>query len=126
MENIGKISFMENIGQLIINLFKVYGVWAGLGLLFLYGLFYKVFPVMIDVVKNFVDVVKGLGDKIEAASEKTSKDLAAIMTEFREDRRLSREAHKVEIESLLSNNERMVNQFINMTKGGLVNGSAKV
>lgn len=126
MENIGKISFMENIGQLIINLFKVYGVWAGLGLLFLYGLFYKVFPVMIDVVKNFVDVVKDLGDKIEAASEKTSKDLAAIMTEFREDRRLSREAHKVEIESLLSNNERMVNQFINMTKGGLVNGSAKV
>lgn len=111
---------MNDIGQLIINLFKLYGVWAGLGLLFLYGLFYKALPIALDVVKDFVDVVRGLGDKIEAASEKTSKDLANIMSEFREDRKLSREAHKLEIEGLLNNNERMINQFINMTKGNSI------
>lgn len=111
---------MNDIGNLVISLFKIYGVWAGLGLLFLYGLFYKAIPMMMDVVKNFIDVVKGLGDKMEAASEKTSKDLADIMTEFREDRKLSREAHKMEIEGLLNNNERMINQFISMTKGNSI------
>ncbi len=106
---------MDTVQTFIIGIFKQYGVAAGFCIIFLYLFFYKALPTCFTIVDNFIAVVKGLGDKLEKAAEKTSDDLARIMQEFKEDRRLSREAHKLEIDNIMSTNERMITQFINLT-----------
>ncbi len=113
---------MDTITNFLITIFKTYGVSASLGLIFLWLLFYKAFPVMIDIIRNFIAVVKELGDKLEKASEKTSEDLGNIMAEFKVDRQLSREAHISEINSMMTNNEKSLNFIISAFEKKMANG----
>lgn len=95
-----------------------------------------------DAINRFIGVIEKIGDKVEAAADKTSTDLASIMTEFRtdrinmmnefrNDRETTRTAHKLEVENqtqiykaqldaVMSSNQKILDSFIDVSSKRLI------
>lgn len=122
---------MDAITTFLIKFFKEYGIWASIGLLFLYGLFTRVVPKLFDWLNSLAEIFREIGIKVEKSADKNAESIKGIMDEFKEDRvrtlvefrderALSRAAHKLEIDSLINSHEKILNNFITLTQNKLI------